>query len=154
MAAADRARAAEGPQTLGAIARMQRAHFVEAQSFIAAAPTADVPNWVALGFDGGAPISRFFDFGVSANATLGNEAAFLAAARAKNFSPTGNVMWIRGTGSSTAHDERGVNTGGATLAGLIPSWNSTADGSTPAAGTQVRAPAAAPALPTFPALPN
>jgi|GEM_PF-905521 len=165
MAAADRARAAEGPQTLGAIARMQRAHFVEAQSFIAANPAnaagitadADIPNWVALGFDGGAPISRFFRFGVTTVApvaptgtppTGGNPAIFVAAARSQNFSAAGQTMWIRGTGVSTEHDQRGLVEGSEALAGLIPSWNSNAQGTTEGI-VQIRNVPNPGAIPTF-----
>jgi len=157
MAAADRARAAEGPQTLGTIARMQRAHFVEAQRFIATAGTDDqiASAWTALGFDGGAPISRFFEFNVTAVAGTGDNPApatiaFAAAAIALNLgASTGGIMWISGTGASSDHDQRGVATtstpasAAGALAGLVPSWNA------PSSSTQLRNPASPATLPTF-----
>jgi len=144
MAAADRARAAEGPQTLGTIARMQRAHFVEAQSFIGE-NGAIVTNWPALGFDV-APNSRFFGFGVSSNAIVGANAAFLAEARVRQGSlglGQGGVMWLRGTGGNDP-DTRGIrdNPAGLVLFGLAPSWPTVV----PAA---VENPPAAPAAPAL-----
>ena len=79
MAAANRARAAEGPQTLGAISRMQHAYRVENATFWG--PTTNI-DWRDLGFsEVGAPRSRFFTF---LTPTLGNDAngnpGFLATA--------------------------------------------------------------------------
>ena len=83
MAAADRARAAEGTNTIGAIARMQHAYFVEVQSFLQltganpATPTvapdpeaagAAGVNWGLLGFVP-APTSRFFTYASTGAAT-------------------------------------------------------------------------------------
>jgi len=87
MAAADRARAAEGPQTLGSISRMQHAYRVGETEFLNAPVTSSAAArpgtfagdeiWQRLGFDR-APWSSFFTFQVTgATAT-----AFLATATA------------------------------------------------------------------------
>jgi hypothetical protein len=142
---------------------MQRAHFVEAMEFVSAAADG-TGNWTALGFEGGAPLSRFFDFGVTVLAAGANPqtspASFLAAGRAKSLgTSSGGVVWIGGTGRSADHDQRGVagdvgDDEASALNGLVPSWNADINGAPLSGRGAIRNPAAPlpTTLPTFPAL--
>jgi len=138
MAAADRARAAEGPQTLGAISRMQHAHRVSANGFRIIAvgtptdvrlPIADAGNepWQEIGFDA-APFSRFFAFSIvapaGANAVVNDHTndfrAEGAVADGAFNGADGAILTI------TRDDDRGVDGGTAAaqtvLRRLVGSW--------------------------------
>ena len=69
MAATDKARAAEGPQILGSIARMQHAVFAEHGVYINCATQANplpiASDWGVLGFSQN-PKTNYFTFGVTA----------------------------------------------------------------------------------------
>jgi len=97
MAATNKAKAAEGPQILGTISRMQHAVRAEHSVFIAAAaaePTVDLTDgWALLGFDRN-PNTKYFTFGVTVTGTVTKPSpipaavdagsAFIATATLKN----------------------------------------------------------------------
>jgi len=118
MAAADRARASEGTNTIGAIARMQHAHYVEATTYIELPTTTgqtaltgtDAAPWGILGFDPTPPTSRFFNFGSSGGTTFTVTATIVT-----------NSLGQGNTGTATINnlDER-TTTGRMQI--LAPSW--------------------------------
>ena len=115
MAAADRARASEGPQQLGAISRMQQAYRVESETFTAA------DNWWNLVGFNAQPTSRFFTFTMTgANATAFTAEADIIAATMPNY--TGGKLRL--IGSTTVDDVRSVAAPGTprSLAELLPSF--------------------------------
>jgi len=127
MAAADRARAAEGPNTLGAISRMQHAYFVEAQQYVTAteiaktAAAATDASWLSLGF-GENPNrnSRFYNFTVTASGGTATP-AFVATAAVIS----GNLGLGTATANSATINHRDARTTTAALHNLIPSWRHT-----------------------------
>jgi len=129
MAAADRARAAEGPQTLGTIARLQHAHRVEILRFLPVDGDAMTSaEWLQLGFDANAnsqpvanaPVSRFFRFTVTSNSVDADTPVptptFIATADATNW--VGGALTINQDDVRTRTDE---------VATLVPSWGSVPD---------------------------
>jgi len=137
MAAADRARAAEGPQMLGAISRMQHAFRAEHLTFItatdngtwaapdfSAAPpvTLATGSWVDLGFDA-TPTSRFYAFTTTA-AMAGTPPVPTFTARATVNGTTLGASVVGGILEINQADAR-TATGGATagaLQRLVPNW--------------------------------
>ena len=117
MAAADRARAGEGPQMLGAIARMQHAYRVEHPIFWGAtgAEQGASTAWADLGF-AQAPTSRFFGFTVPAAGVTAD--AFVAEANAATGTPANS--WNK-TGILTIN-QVDLRTRSGTVAPLVPSW--------------------------------
>ena len=113
MAAADRARASEGTNTLGAVSRMQIAYHVEAQRFLdlGAAGTA-LDNWGIIGFEP-APTSRFFTFTCAGGATT-----FLATATIRGSTLGGGTA---NTGTATINQD-GVRTTTGRMSILAPGW--------------------------------
>jgi len=115
IAAADRARASEGPSILGAIARMQEAYYVKSTAYRAA--NTNAADWTALGFDG-RPVSRFFTFTSETNSDNSN---FVATAEVNGTTlgvNTGTV-WIAATG-----DDRAISRGAqGNIQSLVPSWS-------------------------------
>jgi hypothetical protein len=121
MAAADRARAAEGPQMLGSISRMQHAYRVGMPGFLVPIVATDVDEWQTLGFDN-VPRSNFFDFSVDAGGTA--DVTFIADALAKT--PLTGVGTLR----IDQHDRRrtvnGTGTNVVPISRLVPSWDNEA----------------------------
>ena len=125
MAAADRARASEGPQILGSIARLQHAFNVEGPGFlplafavaedtdngIIASPGADAADWRRLGLEG-VPVSGFFGFGVEANSV--NFVAIARLTKRLGQASAGDEIWIN------ANDNKGATT--ADLNNLVRSF--------------------------------
>jgi len=132
MAAADRARAAEGPQTLGAISRMQHAYHVEAQRYIAgAAPTgtgpftftqADSLNWRTLGF-GVPPTSRFFRFSVAVTPAANVEVPATGATFTATAAVIGNTLGSNAATTSATIDQADQRRTSTDLRPLMPSWH-------------------------------
>ena len=116
MAAADRARAAEGPQTLGAISRMQQAYRVESETF------ASNTQWEQLGFSGGVPQSRFFEFEITDADAASFEATATATAALSNY--TGGVLELEGFSDGTPDVRRfgTIGTNKRPLEDLLPNF--------------------------------
>ena len=93
MAAADRARASEGPQILGSIARLQHVYNVEGPGFYQVAGNV-VADWVRLGMDG-TPHTRNFEFYVISPAP---NAVFTAVAvplmKLGNVNTATDAFWV------------------------------------------------------------
>ena len=125
MAAADRARASEGPNKLGAIARMQEAYFVAVGRY--ANITGGTDTWEALGFNG-TPTSRFFTF-----TTTGNAANFLTTAPTDNFRNVGGTIWLLSTNGTITRGVQDPAAGTTSVRSLVSSeWGGTATASVPA----------------------
>jgi prepilin-type N-terminal cleavage/methylation domain-containing protein len=109
MAAADRARAAEGPQTLGTAARLQHAYKVEAGKF--------TDDWEMLGFDT-EPSSRWFTFSILPETDI-NDKFQIVATPSDVFNYQG-TLWInnidcRGAIKGTGTEKKNIGT-------IVPGW--------------------------------
>jgi prepilin-type N-terminal cleavage/methylation domain-containing protein len=125
MESANKARASEGPQILGAIVRMQHARSVEhsAAPFVTLAATATNTEWQdGLGMS--QPSSRFFTFATTASGTAPNMTGFTAVATidgtigrvtAGNFTTTF-------TSSDNAEARTTTSTPANALHNLAPNW--------------------------------
>jgi prepilin-type N-terminal cleavage/methylation domain-containing protein len=128
MAATNKAKASEGPQILGAIARLQLAYRAERDGFISCAasstgetpPTAASGSWAEIGFDID-PYSKYFQFQVTAGES--------AAAAVSTFTANATLYKALGTASSgnglqiTQAEARNVTgTSSAELQKLVPNW--------------------------------
>ena len=110
MAAADRARASEGPQTLGTTARFQEAYHVEAGSYTA--------DWEMLGFDGpNAPHSRWFNFTIP----VANTAFQAQAAPTTAFDKYIGSLFVNSSGCRGAIAGTPA-TGKIQIGALVPGW--------------------------------
>jgi prepilin-type N-terminal cleavage/methylation domain-containing protein len=118
MAATDRARAAEGPQMLGTIARMQQAYKVEMLRY-----TALFENLGLDGVTGSTHTTEYFTFFLTASSDEGDDATFTAraTARPKLSAAGGENIAITVTGSGD--DVRTVS--GSKIGRLVPSWANT-----------------------------
>jgi len=123
VAAADKAKAAEGPQMLGTISNLQHAYRAAANTFISCPMTANSAagakavavstcGWAEIGLDV-TPFSRYFNFAVT---EAGGAEAAAFTAHAIQFVRLGGV-----TGGALTVDHEDARTAG-TLGKLVPSW--------------------------------